>query len=277
MNNRLTITVLSLVTMLSSCSEQLYFPSRATAPGVREAMDTKLVVSAKVQDNSGAGNQSRAISPAADLAFSPVDHLGLTLSYNGVTNRKSNDDNDIAVYNGHRFDGGAGYYSNFGRLGFFEMYGGVGGGYISLNGQPDHAFTTHYTHAYLQPAAGVGNQKFMITGGIRIMYQYYYNFESSNPDLPYTITSNQGQRLGNINGSSFLMIEPFINMEVGYKYIKFNLQTGFSGQAAGEGNITGSSLPAYMSLGIVFNYAPRFSKDDPSGRKKRIKYRKGDE
>ena len=63
----------------------------------------------------------------------------------------------------------------------------------------------------------------------------------------------------------------------GIKYIKFNLQTGFSGQAAGEGNITGSSLPAYMSLGIVFNYAPRFSKDDPSGRKKRIKYRKGDE
>lgn len=263
------IAALCTIILFSSCDERMYFPSRATAPGLREQFDTKLVLSLKAQSASTNGDTAThkhatsTVSPAVDFAFSPVNHLGLTFSYNGITNRAIDElgtSTNAGVFNGHRFDGGAGYYTNFGRLGFFEGYVGAGGGYLQRKSYYSNYedFTTHYTRFYLQPAAGIGNDLFMLTGGVRMAMQHFTDFNSADSMLRYTITYRDNYPGTNVTAQTFIFFEPFINFEIGYKYIKLNLQTGFSSQITG-GTIIGS-FPVYFSGGLVFNFAPRFLK-----------------
>ena len=271
---RITVTHISLAALLcftllvSSCDERMYFPSRATAPGLREQFDTKLVLSLKGQsatdgDTATHKSATSTVSPAVDFAFSPVNHLGLTFSYNGITNRAIDElgtSTNSGVFNGHRFDGGAGYYTNFGRLGFFEGYVGAGGGLLQRKSfyANSEDFTAHYTRFYLQPAAGIGNDLFMLTGGIRMAVQHFTDFNAGDSLLRYKITYRDNFIGTDVTAQTFIFFEPFINFEIGYKYIKFNVQTGFSGQVAG-GTIIGS-FPVYVSGGIVLNFAPRFVK-----------------
>lgn len=267
---RLSIIILASATILfSSCDERMYFPSRATAPGLREQFDTKLVLSLKAQMASTNGDTAThkhatsIVSPAVDFAFSPVNHLGLTFSYNGITNRAIGElgtSTNAGVFNGHRFDGGAGYYTNFGRLGFFEGYVGAGGGYLQRKSfySSYEDFSAHYTRFYLQPAAGIGNSIFMLTGGMRLALQHFNDFKAGDSMLRYKITNRDNYVGPDVTSQTFIFWEPFINFEIGYKYVKFNVQTGFSSQLAG-GTIIGS-FPVYVSMGIVLNFAPRFVK-----------------
>lgn len=262
------IGTLCFIVLFSSCDERLYLPSRASAPGLREQFDTKLVLSLKPQsatDGDTATNKhaTSIVSPAVDFAFSPVNHLGLTFSYSGITNRAINElgiSTNSGVLNGHRFDGGAGYYTNFGRLGFFEGYVGAGGGMLQRKSFYSNYedFTTHYTRFYLQPAAGIGNDIFMLTGGIRMALQHFTDFNAGDSLLRYKITYRDNIVGTDVTAQTFIFFEPFINFEIGYKYAKFNVQTGFSSQLTG-GTIIGS-FPVYVSMGIVLNFAPRFVK-----------------
>ena len=131
---------LVFLVLLSSCSERLYYPDRANVPAFREAHELKAVLSVKPQDFMDGGGSPAC--PAADVAYAPINHLGIIASYRTIVNRDaylypvSGKPENYSVYNtsvainGHRFEGGAGYFTGLGRKGIFEIYGGYGNGVV---------------------------------------------------------------------------------------------------------------------------------------------------
>jgi hypothetical protein len=80
----------------------------------------------------------------------------------------------------------------------------------------------------------------------------FYDFESPDPTLKYSIGKNQQD----VTSVIFPFIEPFVNVEGGFKYIKGNIQVGASKQLINT-NIAGN-FPVYVSIGMVFHFSPAF-------------------
>lgn len=258
---------------MASCQQRMYFPERANSPGLREGGEAKLTLSLKPQSSSDIDSVQRGnpVSFAADLAFAPVNHLLVFGSYRSLNHRVIREDNgDYDVFggdfSGHRWEGGLGYFTTFGRLGKFEVLAGYGQGKIRRysNNSPQKDYSAAYGRVFIQPAVGAGNQKYSVTGGIRFAYQRFYDFTSRDPDLRYEIMRNTYSR--DVTQEDISFIEPFINAEVGWKYLKYNMQVGFGGQVMG-GNISGG-LPFYLSMGLVFNIAPGYIRGEDNTRKK---------
>lgn len=264
----LLLAGLSLL-LLSSCSERLYFPDRANSPGLTEEHQFKGTLSFKPQINEQDNGATRgaAASFAADVAFAPVEHLGLIASYRNINNRfTGNGSSDLdASYYGGRFFGnrvefGAGYWDKFSRHGRFELYAGYGNGSLQRRSYDPFLaiknFDTRYHRFFLQPAVGIGNHIISVMGGMRFAFQKYYNFESPyEPTLRYHVLNGSMGEL-NVEREIVGFIEPYVNMEVGYKFIRFNYQLGFSGQYIGA-RVAGE-FPVYMSLGMTIDLAPSY-------------------
>ncbi|HXS35950.1 MAG TPA: hypothetical protein VN721_04580 [Flavipsychrobacter sp.] len=256
------------VFVLSSCMQRMYFPDRANVMGFKEAHEAKITASIKPQSDS-----VPQVSPAVDIAFAPVNHIGIFGSYRSTLNRTISEDVDYlytkqigGTFNGHRFEGGAGYFTPFGRIGDMEILAGIGEGTMQRVGValPDYNYNSKYFRFFIQPAAGFSNDVFSLMGGFRIAFNHYYDFQSANPDLRYDIGISNHP--ADVTGQLLGFFEPFINMEVGYKYIKFDFQTGATAQFTGVG--VSGNLPAYISLGATFNYAPRFFNKEKKSNKK---------
>ena len=259
--------------LFTSCQQRMYFPDRANTPGLREAYETKLTLSVKPQAGGSSDSNighSNPVSFAADLAFAPAKHFAVFGSYRSINHRVIDADaSDFNVYGGDftgsRWEGGIGYFTAFDRLGKFEVYAGYGQGKIARQAQytSSRNYQSRYYRYFIQPAAGVGNHMYSVTGGIRFAYQRFYDFYSANPDLRYTIMDNSSRR--DVEKESMGFIEPFINGEVGWKYIKYNMQVGCTAQVMG-GSVSGV-LPLYLSFGLVFNFAPSYSSVQGRGRR----------
>ncbi len=257
---------LVFLVLLSSCSERLYYPDRANVPAFREAHELKAVLSVKPQDFMDGGGSPAC--PAADVAYAPINHLGIIASYRTIVNRDaylypvSGKPENYSVYNtsvainGHRFEGGAGYFTGLGRKGIFEIYGGYGNGVVK--GQDK--FTANYNRFFLQPEAGFRSSRISLMGGIRVAMQQYYKLQSPDSTLRYNIDTYQNGFNAPVDFLSqhFIFVEPFINFEVGYKYVSFNMQFGFTTQTGYYAPIT-SDLPVYASFGAVFQLSPSFN------------------
>ncbi len=266
---RQPIYLLFIAVLLSSCSERLYYPDRANVPAFREAHEIKAVVSVKPQDNA----VGPAVSPAADLAYAPINHLGIIASYRTIVNRDgylypvfdkpdnySYNNTPVNIY-GHRIEGGAGYFTGFGRMGIFEAYGGYGNGVVDGTSK----FTSRYNRFFVQPEAGVRSRIFSAMGGIRVTMEKFYGFESGDPALLSEINSERYGPYVDLTAQRFFFVEPFVNFEVGYKYVAFNAQLGFSAQVDHNPAITGD-FPVYASFGAVFHFAPSFLHDEKKKR-----------
>lgn len=269
MNRNLYFYLLLLVTVcMASCQQRLYFPDRANTPGLTHAMEGKATISLKPQANEYDSTKSESVNfgTGIDLAFSPIQHLGLIASYRWITDRRieENQSYDLfseskktigGVFNGKRWEIGAGYYDTFGTRGKVELYGGYGNGSLQRRGKelPEYDYDTRYHRFFLQPAAGFGLSKFFsFTGGIRFAFMKFYDFQSANPDLQYHI----GKSKQDVTGTVFTFVEPFVNFEGGYKFLKGNIQVGASRQLI-HTNIAGN-LPVYISLGIVLHFDEAF-------------------
>lgn len=250
----------------SSCQQRLYFADRANAPGLTEAMEAKLALSVKAQLNDGGDSMNNingnGVGYGIDAAFSPVNHLGLIGSYRIIDRRVINernwpsDDEFGGIFNGRRWELGAGYYNPFGRMGRMEIYGGYGNGSLTRAGYhfPERNFSTRYHRFFLQPSAGFGFDKFSLMGGARIAFQKYYNFQSTDSSLHYTIAHSSGNHYS-IDNYTFCFIEPYISAEMGPRWFKVNIQTGWAGQISGPQ--IGGNLPFYFSFGFVLHLSPR--------------------
>lgn len=258
-----------IILFASSCQQRLYFPERANVMGFKEANEAKLTASFKPQaddDNSG-DNVFPNASPAIDLAYSITDHIAVVGSFRSLVNREIDEDGllyggsgSYGRYNGHRFEGGIGYFTAPGK-GLFEVIGGYGNGSLRRRDVyftppiSSYDFDTRYHRFFGQAAGGIGNNVFRFMGGVRLAVQKYYDFRAIDPTLVHTIASSDG-RTAPATQQLFTFVEPFVNMEVGYKLVKFNMQFGTAAQMSG-GKIA-AEIPFYGSFGIVIHYAPRF-------------------
>jgi hypothetical protein len=251
-----------LLLLLSSCSPRIFLPDRVNAPMLREAGEVKLTTSAKIQGQAVA--PGLGWSPSLDLSGSPLQGLGLMFSYRN-TNKYANEDNwmnnrdaqDSIHYWGRRFEFGAGHYLTLGRKGVFDIYGGGGFGDISRrnlrNGSGN--YNADYFRIFIQPAVGFVHKDFIeFGGGMRFTYQRYNQFNSGDPDLRFHFT----RPAADITRVNLYLIEPFINCSFGYKFIKFNIQPGFSNNI--NTPAIDNSLSFYLSMGLTFQFAPRFLK-----------------
>jgi hypothetical protein len=252
----------ALLCTFSACSPRVFLPERANVPMLREAGEVKLTSSIKIQNQSAApGN---GWSPSLDLSGSPIQNMGLLFSYRSTDKYAIEDDwfssrdfRDSVHYAGKRLEFGAGYYNNFGKRGHIEIYGGGAFGKFQrddLKGRQGE-FETRYYRIYLQPALGFYvRDAFELSGGARFTYQRFTDFLSPDAGLRYQFTTPAAD----ISRVPLYFVEPFVNISAGYKYVKFNIQPGFSNNISRPR--IDNNLSFYMSMGITFQIAPRFFK-----------------
>lgn len=263
------IAILSLL-WLSSCQQRLYFPDRANTPGLTHALEGKATFSLKPQGNDADSGQTENITCGVgiDLAFSPIKNFGITGSYRKINNRKieegqptglfDNSHNTMGgIFNGERWEIGAGYYDVFGKIGKVEVYGGYGNGSLQRRGveSPQYNYDTRYHRFFIQPAMGFSKSNFFsFTAGLRFAFMKFYDFRAADPDLRYNI----GKSEQDVTAVVFPFLEPFVNFEGGYKYIKGNVQFGATKQLI-NANVSGN-FPVYVSIGLIFHFDPEFFK-----------------
>ncbi len=250
---------IAIVLLFTSCQRGIYIPDKVHSPGFREAGEAKLDLSVKPQRIDSNGSP---VSFSSDLAYAPINHLGIMLSYRGVNNKTltENDfwgnDNRYTRLNGSRIDVGAGYFSALGSKGKCEVYAGYGMGNIRsksiLGSGTDASFDARYNRIFLQPAFGFQTKIFSLMGGLRFTYQKYNSITSPDPNIRYSLIPNQSIDLLN---QVFAFAEPFVEMQTGGKWVKFNYQMGWACQVAGPSLRYELGLP-YMSIGVLFHYAP---------------------
>jgi hypothetical protein len=265
---------------VSSCQQKLYFPDRANTPMLSKALEGKLSITAKPQANtsdSAHGNGSGA-SLGIDAAFAPANHFGIIASYRTVNNRRIDEDlgpfwvNSYGgLFNGNRWELGAGYFTAFEEKGRAEVYAGYGSGTLNRRGYatPERDFDTKYHRYFIQGAIGMGNDIFTFGGGLRFAAQRFTDFTSpTTPDLRYQILESRQD----VQSVTFAFMEPFVNAEVGWKFIRYTMQVGTSVQINGD-KIVGNT-PFYISLGACFHLDPDYFKPGglsahPNGKKEK--------
>lgn len=272
MSRMLPLLVVSAASALffASCQPRIYLPDCTNAPMLREAGEVKLTGSLKLQNNVNAPKS--VISPSLDFAASPLKGLGVMASYRS-THRYA-DENDFYAYEyqdsiryrGSRFEFGLGYYLPFGGRGLFDVYGGVGFGSIERDNLEGYFgnYDAKYYQIFLQPSIGFyANDVFEMCGGVKINLHKYSSFKTDTVKFRYEFTDPQVD----IEEPTFLMMGPFMNLNVGYKYAKFNMQFG-ANFSASKPYIRMES-PLYLSMGVTFAIAPRFWQEKDKGSRRR--------
>lgn len=257
--------------LCSSCSvrHRLYFPNRINSPGLSVAQEARFSAAIKPHNSEHSlfpGNLSLSI----DGAFAPVNHFGIIASYRGVNGKKLRDEEYAyagswqeekdsavqAIYTGSRWEGGAGYFTAFGRVGRAELYAGYGAGTLNREATQSRSyndFTARYHRFFIQPAGGVGTRKFSGMAGFRLMVQQVTAFKSAgNPQLPYTIYDGDGPR--GITGQPAGLLEPFIQAEPGGRVLKASFQ--FSTGVWLFGPRINADIPWHFSMGISVRLKP---------------------
>ena len=258
------LSAIAAALLLSSCSQVIYVPLQADkvhAPALSEKNEAKLDVS--IGSNK---------TVAAQGSYSPIKHLGVTAAYSNFTydQNTSAGINNVIVgsdrnyFNGWRLDLGAGFYTKFDEKGRFEVYGGFGSGhlkgrYVNYEANPmETTITTTYnmdiTRVFAQVAAGTEGDVFGLMMGVKLGANNYRNISVNynNTESPMIVA----------DGPTF--VQPFVDMRIGYKYVKFTTQLGltYSTTSVIQGNswqnavIPLKPMP-YITAGLVLNFAPR--------------------
>lgn len=259
--------------VFAGCNPGIYFPDRANAPMLSKAHEGHFVVSVKPQTNSSDSlhGQGEPVSYALDAAFAPINHLGVIASFRALNNRITYDDPTFyqsdygGTFNGHRWELGVGYFDAFGRLGRAEAYAGLGRGFLDResSASPERNFTTNYNRYFIQAGAGIANSNFSIGGGARVAFHRFDHFQSpNNPQLRYLILKDGKD----IMAATPTFFEPYIKEEVGWRFIRFNAQQGYS-SSIGKDDISGYGL-FYLSIGLSFVFDPDFFQ--PGGLKRKV-------
>lgn len=227
MKTKILIIILLTGLFLSSC-RPLYIPNAVHTPMISEKNEFN---GAALLGTSGVDVQA---------AFSPVKHFAVMADASWYDDRKSDPESNHY----HFFaEGGTGYYNRVG-LGHFDIYTGGGFGNVSTTNTISSITTTStgtYYRIFLQPCVGLGTKAFDASFTLRTAY---VNFtQVTNPTI-------SGSR------QSSLFAEPVFTLRVGYKWVKYFFQAGFSFPMQKELMI--DYQPFMISTGINLNFGNKF-------------------
>ena len=226
--SKIGIFFLGLVTLCTSCSPE-YIPNMVNSPMLSNQGEFQATVA------TGTSNFD------AQTAFAVTDNIGIMA--NGSFGNETNDTTDD--YHKHFFiEGGVGYYDKIGDKGRYEIYGGYGIGKVDgffENANFDSRRTdANYNRFFIQPGIGVS------TGIYDGSFSPRFVLIQMNPEGP-------GFDTGNYN----VFVEPVFTSKIGFKYVKFVYQIGFS-VPLGEQNLNFNHQTLIMNVGLNINFGRRY-------------------
>lgn len=283
--SRILIPLLLFCTLsLSSCYQNMHFADRANSPGLTKRGELKAVaafkptVSEAVPDTTGARSiNTSVVSPEIDVAYAITDHIAITAGYTSVLNRYVEEnrvrglgrDRTRSYYDTtigglivlHGGEVGAGYFGKTNKAFKYGIYGTLGFGGVKRRGivLPNYNYTTNFFKYSIQPEVGLGpngGKIFSFTAGGRITGFKYYNFKSNDPLTKYAVGEYSPKYGLDVTNRMFYYFEPYVNLEVGYQFVKFNFQVGFTAGLSDESTSIGDS--PYLSIGVLFHRDPAY-------------------
>jgi len=225
----------------------MYVPNSQNVPMMEEKGDIKANVGAK----------------DLQVAYAVTDHVGVMV--NGYYNK-----NDWAVTSGtlenkyystrSLIEGGAGYYTAFGDIGRFEVYGGAGYGSVRHdydlvddgNTTESNSYKANITRFFMQPAVGIQKESVGLAFSTRFAGVTFSNADSSG----YDPTELLDEGLTDLENNLFLFLEPAVTFRVGFKYVQAEFQPYYNLQLSGPSTLKakklGLNFTIYLSIDDFF-------------------------
>lgn len=272
-----TFAMLSICIFCTSCYQNLHFLSRANSINFREKGEYKITgaVKANASDyiSDTTGIKTSYVSPEFCAAYAITDHIALAFTYSSVLNRYSTEGSGMAFFtpsfidsalggsfNQHLAEVGGGWFSRFGKTRSYSVFLHLGYGTLSRRGAvlPKYDYNTQiFKYSIQQEMAWMpaGGDLISFSTGIKFSGLQYFGFSSTDPDTRYILGSDTRKRTKVDYGNKlYPFFEPYTNLEIGLKKVKFNFQAGLSvgmfpiAQPIGEGG--------YVSVGFLYHFRP---------------------
>lgn len=268
------------VSLLISCRPTMHFADRANSPGFTEKGEFKAVASIKPQTNAyvpdsfGIYNITTGdFAPEFDVAYALTNHFALTAGYTSVVNCYTTEGQadegwggltDSSIGGNVNLQGieiGGGYFGKGPKAFKYGVYCSVGSGTIKRTGVvlPNFNYKSQYFKYSIQPEFGLAPNKskvFSFTFGTRLTGIKYYGLRSNDPLTKYALGYYNPKYGLDVTNQLYYYFEPYLNIEVGYEYVKFNLQSGATVALSEVGADIGQT--PYISAGILFHFHPGF-------------------
>jgi hypothetical protein len=228
---KVQIYVLGIVSIyLSSCAPA-YVPNVINTP----------MLSNKGEFQASVHSGTSGVDP--QFAYAVTDNIGIML--NGSFMNRVDTAEDYGDFHKHQFyEVGIGYYKKIGQFGRFETFGGYGFGKIKTNFDSnlwEWSSDVRTNRYFIQPAIGFSNSFFDGSFASRIVVV----------DLKQDSYRNTA-----------MFLEPVITAKLGYKYVKWMVQMGFSVPITPNGKINFEYEPFIFSGGIQIDLGRKFDKPD---------------
>lgn len=220
--------IVGILFLLTSCSPE-YIPNMVNSPMFSNAGEFQATIAT--------GNSDFDVQTAAAI----TDHIGIMIngSYGDETKDSSDD------FHRHKFiEAGLGYYEKIGDKGRFELFGGYGVGEVKgyfENALFDDVITdAQYKRFFIQPGIGIS------TGIFDGSFSPRFSLVEMNPS---------GINFASSKYNTFF--EPVITSKIGYKYVKFIAQFGFS-LPVGDNELTYEHQRFIFNFGLNFNLGRKY-------------------
>lgn len=271
----------SAMLLFSSCVyPTMYYPRRANSPGFTTKGEFKAVAGMKTQAVNSTPNlpgsqnfASSYLAPEFTGAYALTNHVAITAGYTSVLDRYTTEGQGTSGYYGltdstvgglvnlQGVEVGGGYFAKSRGLIKYGLYGSLGVGNITRKGLilPEFDYRSKFWRWSVQPEFGIHPNEgklFSATAGARLTGINYYGFRSDNPLTKYAVGFYNPRYPKNVTNGMHIYIEPYANLEVGYKYLKFNVQLGVVGGLTQGANVMAS--PLHLGLGVVFHFHPDY-------------------
>ena len=216
---------------------------------------------AELMFNGGFAGGDRASTTNFNIAYSPIQNIGLGYSYSGYNNQTEMTVNGVTTTY-KLFDGAynelmGGYYKQFTKHGIVECYGGFGLGSSNnfyeaygTNSNPDGGSSNlKYTRAFIMPSVGTKFKNFQASFGIKL---YQLNFYKNNMNnVTDTYISDLVNRL---DDKPYYFADPAATIKFGLKNIMVYSQLGFTEKLSA--NIIDFEQLRF-SIGLQFQFITR--------------------
>lgn len=245
----LNLFLLVAVCVFASSCKNMYIPNMHNVPMLQEK------------------NEFRATASAYNYqtAYAVSNHIGvLANGYYRPSNWTITSGDLENEYKSDRFllEGGMGYFGKIDEGVVADCYGGGGFGNVEYNWDlydqgvldDEQRLSANMTRFFVQPSIGYTIDFVDVAFSTRFAALKFNNLKTVN----YTTEELIAQNLYKIDQPLYLFLEPAFTLRFGFKYIKFHLQTIYSGKLNSEPL---NYKFVVVNTGIHINIAGRFKNE----------------
>ena len=234
------LTVFLMLT--AGCTHYYYAPNMHNVPLFQQKEELHLNLSGSAGNEFSAGE--------LQAAYAPADHFGIMV--NGfLVDRKQNTEDEYG--RGYLVEGGAGTFVLLDSNLIFESWLGLGYGKVENGYGNASASVLQFNRYFFQPSLGYTSDYFDFAVSLRFSGLRYNDIR-----LTGTLVQRDHDEIEYINRNPFsLIIEPAFTLRVGWEYLKFQGQFGYSR------NITNPELKQEelnLNVGLYITISDKYSK-----------------